>query len=770
MRGGAWIGAVCLAVFWVVAWPGQGAALADQQVQEEQVIVSLTVNSRRVDENALVLRRGDVFFVAKGALADARVVVGPDARTIAGPGTEYVDLSSLTGVKVSFDGGAQDLRLEVEARRLEVEAVDLTKPIPVTVTPPDFGGFINYNLVGQAGTDPAYLAAITDAGLYVGGGTLLSSALLRGGQEQGAIRLDTSYVRDFPDELVRMTVGDAITRGGDWGRPYRFGGIQIGTNFSTQPGFVPYPLPTFAGQAALPSTVDVFVNDALRYRGTVDQGPFSLNQIPALVGGGQARVVLTDPLGQQQVSTLAFNITPQLLREGLSDFSYEIGFVRTGYQQTSDGYGDFTVSGTQRYGLSDELTLEGHAEATNARGVAGASLTQDLGFLGNLNTELAGGSGADGGGWLAGIGLARTSRDWSFSLSQRWLSQKFDRARPVLSAIGAAERSEGTASASLSLPHWGSFTASLTHQSYEGTDAATIGSLYWNIPIRDSMFLSAYAIDTRQGEHVTTIGLTLTLQLGRGSAASLESYNRGGVWGANEQVRFAPETNRGWNWGADAAQGDLWRFGANATDMTDYGDFGLAVDHINGASDARFTASGGLAFVEDKVFATRRIDDSFAVASVPGHPGVEVLQENRPAGKTDQDGDVFLPRLISNYPNKISIDPADFALDTDLPEVDQNVTPSYRSATHIIFNAQTTRAMLLTVRHADGSLIDYGLPVLRRRDKERFYSGFDGAVYLNGDPDDMFDVTEVGGGTCHFALPAKVPAGQSASVTCEAAP
>ncbi len=605
--------------------------------------------------------------------------------------------------------------------------------------------------------------------MYVGGGTLTSSALMRAGQEEGATRLDTSYTRDFPDDLLRVTLGDAITRGGDWGRPYRFGGIQVGTNFTTQPGFVSYPLPTFAGQAALPSTVDVFVNDTLRYHSTVDQGPFSLNQIPAVVGGGQARVVLTDPLGQQQVSTLAVNVTPQLLREGLSDFSYEVGFVRTGYQETSTGYGDFTMAATQRYGLTDGTTIEGHAEATASRGVAGGSVTQDLGFLGNINAELAGGSGADGSGWLGGVGLARTSRNWSFSVSQRWLSENFDRARPVLSAIGAAERSEGSASASYSAQNWGSFTLSLTHQSYEGTDAATIGSFYWNIPVREDVFLSAYASDTRQGQRVTSAGLTLTIQLGHGSAASVDTYNRGGVWGADEQVRVSPEGYRGWSWGADAAQGDIRRIGGNANDMTDYGDFGVAFDHINGASDGRLTAQGGFAFVDDKVFATRRIDDSFGVASVPGHAGVTVLQENRPIGITDEDGDVFLPRLISNYPNKISIDPADFALDTDLPEVDQSVTPGYRSATHITFNAQTTHAFLLTVRHENGDLIDYGLPVLRQRDQERFYSGFDGALYLNGEPDDVFEITEPKG-RCRFTLPAKVPAGQSAPVTCKERP
>jgi len=203
--------------------------------------------------------------------------------------------------------------------------------------------------------------------------------------------------------------------------------------------------------------------------------------------------------------------------------------------------------------------------------------------------------------------------------------------------------------------------------------------------------------------------------------------------------------------------------------MTALGDFGMAVDHINGATDTRLTAAGGFAFVENKVFATRRVEDSFGVASVPGHPGVTVLDENRPVGKTDEDGDVFLPRLISNYPNKISIDPADFTLDTDLPDVDQSVTPSYRTATHITFNAQSSHGELLAVRRPDGGFVDYGLSVTRLRDQERFYSGFDGAVYVTGEPGDIFEVAEPKA-RCRFTLPPPVPAGQSAPVTCQEAP
>ena len=51
-----------------------------------------------------------------------------------------------------------------------------------------------------------------------------------------------------------------ISAAGAWGRSVRFGGIQFGTNFSTQPTLVTTPLLFAQGEAIVPSTVDVFVN------------------------------------------------------------------------------------------------------------------------------------------------------------------------------------------------------------------------------------------------------------------------------------------------------------------------------------------------------------------------------------------------------------------------------------------------------------------------------------------------------------------------------
>jgi len=86
-------------------------------------------------------------------------------------------------------------------------------------------------------------------------------------------RLDTTWTRDFPDQLATLRLGDSISTPGAWGRAMRFGGVQYGTNFSTQPSLVTTPLLAAQGEALVPSTVDVFVNGRQWPAKTVPPGP-----------------------------------------------------------------------------------------------------------------------------------------------------------------------------------------------------------------------------------------------------------------------------------------------------------------------------------------------------------------------------------------------------------------------------------------------------------------------------------------------------------------
>ena len=84
------------------------------------------------------------------------------------------------------------------------------------------------------------------------------------------------------------------------------GGILFATNFSTQPTFITYPLPSFYGETAVPSALDIYVNGRLKQSRNVEPGRYVLEEVPVITGAGQLQVVARDALGRQQVFTQDF--------------------------------------------------------------------------------------------------------------------------------------------------------------------------------------------------------------------------------------------------------------------------------------------------------------------------------------------------------------------------------------------------------------------------------------------------------------------------------
>ncbi|MFP3374493.1 fimbrial biogenesis outer membrane usher protein, partial [Pseudomonas sp. SIMBA_068] len=79
------------------------------------------------------------------------------------------------------------------------------------------------------------------------------------------------------------------------------------------PDLVTYPLPAFAGEAAVPTSLDLFINGYKSSTTELQPGPYTLTNVPFINGAGEAVVVTTDSLGRQVSTTLPFYVTSSLL-------------------------------------------------------------------------------------------------------------------------------------------------------------------------------------------------------------------------------------------------------------------------------------------------------------------------------------------------------------------------------------------------------------------------------------------------------------------------
>jgi outer membrane usher protein len=130
------------------------------------------------------------------------------------------------------------------------------------------------------------------------------------------VRLDTSFRYSDPQRMITYGAGDTINGGLAWTRPVRIGGLQAQSNFLLRPDLVTIPLPSMGGSAAVPSTVDVYINNMKTFSQEVPAGPFGVSNIPLLSGAGNAELVIRDSAGHETKSTLPFYASSSLLYRG----------------------------------------------------------------------------------------------------------------------------------------------------------------------------------------------------------------------------------------------------------------------------------------------------------------------------------------------------------------------------------------------------------------------------------------------------------------------
>ncbi len=86
-----------------------------------------------------------------------------------------------------------------------------------------------------------------------------------------------------------------------------------------------------SGEVAFLSRLDYYFNGALRLRREVPSGPFSIQDLPALTRQGEARLVVRDLFGREQIVTQRFYTSARLLQQGLQAYSYELGYLRNNF-------------------------------------------------------------------------------------------------------------------------------------------------------------------------------------------------------------------------------------------------------------------------------------------------------------------------------------------------------------------------------------------------------------------------------------------------------
>ena len=715
------------------------------------------LNGQQVSQAALVLRAsGGALYVSRADLESWRLQI-PVSPSLSHDGEDYLPLAAFRGLQYRLDEPSQALIMSALPNAFIPIAIRGTRTAFATPRPSPPGAFLNYELTATRSGGELTESALLEPSVFGRWGSWQSDFLeSHANGSARTVRLGTTWTRDQPESATTLRIGDSITGASSlWGGAVRFAGVQWGTDFATQPGLITFPLPTIAGATALPSTVNLYVNGALRMSTNVPMGPFQLRDAPAITGDGQIQVVVRDLLGREQVITQSFYASPALLRRGLRDFSYEVGAVRENYGLASDDYEHALVVGTDRVGLSDNLTGEVHGEVLREQqtlGVGGAWLIPSIGVA---SAAVAGSHSTQGAGTLAVVGFDRTARRFSFGATIQLASKRFtdvgalgDQPTPIRMT---------RAYANVALGRFSSIGVASARQDYGGGRIVSLNSIREDFQLGRLGFLSLSVTRARAATSDTTVELLFTRSLGERTSATLDATSQGGRSQELIQIQRNLPAGVGSGYRVSAGMDGSPDGEIEYTWQTASGTYDADALRVVGETQESVSATGGIALMGERLFPTRRIDGSFAVVDVGKEPGVRIYDDNQLVGRTDADGQALVPRLRPYEDNRISIEQADLPLDAEIPTVEKNAVPYFRSGTRVRFPVLHPHGALITVLFESGRELPPGALVHVVGRDEEFPSALHGEVYVTDLSAPAVLHATWPGGTCEFRVPKDAP-------------
>ena len=688
------------------------------------------------------------------------VGIVPDATATRGDG--LVDIKRLSGVTFTIDEARQtiDFNVPEESRTLRIIQPPQTETLladPQT----SFGALVNYTLFASTGGDR--LSGLFDyegaSGLFEGRlfgpyGTLNAGLLVTHTRDRkDLVRLDTTWSYSDQRRMLTYRVGDVITGGLGWTRPVRLGGLQLQRNFALRPDLVTFPLPELVGTAAVPSTVELFVNNARHLSQDVHAGPFAIRNIPIVTGSGNARIVVRDALGRETVSEVPFFASSDLLAEGLSDFSVETGFTRRFFGIRSNDYDTRPMAvGTFRYGVNNGLTVEAHVEGGESLFNGGAGAAFSIGSIGVGSLAGAASTSDRGSGGL--VAASVELRRWNLSLfarTQRTFGDYDDIASvtaedyflpgvpgpaPAPGPISGAEPPRALDQVSLSVPlpfDPATFNLTYTQLKIRGGPRSRIGSVSINRTLggNASLFASGFADFDDSGSWGAFAGVSFPLGGDVHASAGVDGGAEG--WSASAEAYRSERPEIGSvGWRVRANEGAISRYGAEVSYRAPFARLSASLEKSGDAFRATAQADGAIVIAGGGVFASDRIDDAFAIVDA-GAPGVGVSYENNLIGVTGSGGKLLLPRLRSYQRNRIAIDLADLPIDAAAAETSKVAIPADRSGTIVRFDVDAEpRAALVSLVNTNGEPLPTGSTARIDGTPGEFIVGYDGQAWLTG--------------------------------------
>ncbi|MBN6538426.1 fimbria/pilus outer membrane usher protein [Acinetobacter pittii] len=727
----------------------------EQDLNFIHLFLNISINSNASEDLVAVKQSKDgKLYIRSSALKTLRLKMDEHI-----PDNQWVCINDLNGIQFKYLENEQSLNLKVPSNMLTGYSVDLsgqqvTNPHLLKMKPLN-AAILNYSLYHTITNDENVFSGSAEGIFNSAIGNFSSGVLYNGSNENSYshekwVRLETKWQYVDPEKIRIYTLGDFISNSPDWGSSVRLAGFQWSSAYSQRGDIVTSALPQFSGSAALPSTLDLYVNQQKIYSGLVPSGPFDIKQLP-FISGNEVTLVTTDATGQQSITKKPYYFSSKILAKGINEFSVDVGVPRYNYGLYSNDYDDATfASGAIRYGYSNSLTLSGGAEAsTDGLSNLGTGFAKNVLGIGVINADIAASQYKDENGYSALLGLeGRISKNISFNTSYRKVFDNyFDLAR--VSQVRYLKDNQINPESQNYLNYSTLadeiFRAGINYNFYAGY-GVYLG--YNQIKYSDNSYkllstnLSGsldknwgfYASAYKDYENHKDYGIYFALRYTPSSkvnAITSVSSDSGSLRYRQEIFGLSEPQIGSFGWGGYVERDQ----DANENNASIYASYRARAAYLTGRynrfgdnDQVALSATGSLVAAAGRIFAANEIGDGYAVVTNAG-PQSQIINGGVNLGETDKSGRFLIPSLMPYQVNHVYLDPSYLPLNWNVKSTDQKTVVGYRQGTLVDFGAHQVISGLVKLVDENNSPLMPGYTV-RINGQQDGMVGYDGEVFI----------------------------------------
>lgn len=663
---------------------------------------------------------------------------------------EFSLLPPFMTVKINMN----DLSAEINVPAEMMDTVVLKdEPEAVIPSPSTYAFYWNYDLslYHQPQNNHAQLLTAHKPVLTSPFGSISNQFMTKTGPANNVVRLETSFLKDFSNQ-IRVTAGDFATDTPSFITTTAAAGVKISKGQQFQSGSLSYPSLNLEGFIPRPADAEIWINDALRLKKELPMGGFLLNNLNLPQGAHTGELVIKDLNGLVTSIPFSYYGDPELLRPGLTSYSYALGFLRKNYGIKSFSYGGPAFFGSQKIGLSNYWTTSAHTQLSLNKAMLALEQRFKISSIGSVAFATGASKSSLGLGYLFSPQLQLDILHANFRTRAIFSTAKYN---PI--TLESKKRHYPSVNIStglrLDLPY-------LRYSSINHLFLKNDNKINHLIGMRQSLptffdINTNLAFDYELKQKNFFFFVTLSYQFADDHRLSLEMNK-------NEHLQTSGSINGSFD------DLDDHKFFYNVNTKLEsaqvLGDMSYENNYLRSrlnilGSKNMFAYGGSFAgsfqVMKNHLFFSRPVERGLLLIELPGQEGVKIYQNSsKILGTTNSDGLLMVPNLEPYYLARLGVDSKDISIFTSSKDFNNGIEliPGYQTAHQIRFDSKMVRYLHFSLIKDNTKLMP-GTKLSIEDQNEPTYVMNEGDVNLEV----MDDKTKVSGHdeakSCTFEIP-----------------